>query len=126
RARNAARHSAGVVAAGKRLTAMEHAQGQRMDRRKNSALSRGLSLLPAFALAVDHAHRHGLIHRDLKPQNILVDERGEPHVTDFGLARTIEANGNLTGSGAIVGTPSYMSPEQATGGEGGGNTAAAV
>jgi WD40 repeat protein/tetratricopeptide (TPR) repeat protein len=70
-------------------------------------------LLVQVARAVQHAHQRGILHRDIKPGNILVDAQGEPHVTDFGLARRIEGEGNLTLSGAIVGTPEYMAPEQA-------------
>src|SRR5262245_11793037 len=68
------------------------------------------------ALALDEAHRHGVIHRDLKPANILIDRRGEPIVMDFGLARQVNAHeqAQLTQSGAM-GTPSYMSPEQVAG-----------
>jgi tetratricopeptide (TPR) repeat protein/predicted Ser/Thr protein kinase len=65
--------------------------------------------------AVHHAHQRGILHRDLKPANILVDDRDAPYVTDFGLARRIEGDGNQTHPGLIVGTPSYMSPEQASG-----------
>lgn len=67
------------------------------------------------ARAIGYAHRQGILHRDLKPSNILIDHRGKPHVTDFGLAKEGTEDANLTRSGMLVGTPAYMSPEQAAG-----------
>ncbi|GAA4454323.1 protein kinase domain-containing protein [Novipirellula rosea] len=74
-------------------------------------------LIIAVALAIEYAHEHGVLHRDLKPANILIDDDGKPHVTDFGLAKTLAGNAadeDLTASGQILGTPTYMSPEQAS------------
>jgi serine/threonine protein kinase len=69
----------------------------------------------AVARAIHHAHRHGILHRDLKPSNILIDGDDHPHVTDFGLAKKIGGDSKQTRTGAVLGTPSYMAPEQAAG-----------
>jgi WD40 repeat protein len=76
------------------------------------------ALLARVAEAIEYAHRHGVIHRDLKPANILLDQNGTPRVTDFGLAKKLQTDSSLTGSGQVMGTPSYMPPEQAGGNRG--------
>jgi serine/threonine-protein kinase len=73
-------------------------------------------LMEKVARAVHHAHQHGILHRDLKPGNILLDGRGEPLVSDFGLAKILDDEVELTRSGELLGTPAYMAPEQAAGG----------
>ncbi len=88
----------------------------------SETLRQSVSWIQQVAEALHHAHREGVIHRDVKPGNVLVDRDGRPHVTDFGLAREVTASkvpgdpsARLTVTGAIMGTPHYMSPEQACG-----------
>jgi len=100
---------------GQHYFSMDHIEGQSL-----SALVRSDPLphrkaaeyVAKVARAIHFAHEHGVLHRDLKPANILIDGNGEPHVTDFGLARRMRADFALTTSGVIVGSPCYMPPEQ--------------
>ncbi len=78
-------------------------------------IEEALAILQRIGPALDFAHAHGVIHRDLKPANILFDGQGKPYLTDFGIAKLLESETALTATGALVGTPSYMSPEQARG-----------
>ena len=74
-----------------------------------------MELIAKVARTVHYAHEHGILHRDIKPGNILLDAKGEPHLTDFGLARLVESESTVTHTLDVLGTPSYMAPEQAVG-----------
>jgi TolB-like protein/Tfp pilus assembly protein PilF/predicted Ser/Thr protein kinase len=79
------------------------------------SLRQAAELIAKMARTVHHAHEHGILHRDIKPGNILLDANGEPHLTDFGLARLVESESTVTRTLEVLGTPSYMAPEQAAG-----------
>ena len=72
-------------------------------------------MMATVAGAVHYGHRRGVLHRDLKPHNILIDEHGQPHVADFGVAKRLTDDAQMTRTGTVIGTPAYMSPEQAAG-----------
>ncbi|MEL6107872.1 MAG: serine/threonine-protein kinase [Planctomycetota bacterium] len=76
---------------------------------------RAATFVQTLAKAIQYAHSKGIIHRDLKPANILLDEQGNPRITDFGLSKVMDSQTELTGTGQVIGTPAYMSPEQASG-----------
>ena len=78
-------------------------------------LRRAAELIAKLARTVHYAHEHGILHRDVKPGNVLLDAEGEPHLTDFGLARLLENESTITRTLEVMGTPSYMAPEQAAG-----------
>ncbi len=83
--------------------------------RGSISVRQAAELIAKVARTVHYAHEHGILHRDIKPGNILLDANGEPHLTDFGLARLVEHGSTVTGSLEVMGTPSYMAPEQAVG-----------
>jgi serine/threonine protein kinase len=87
----------------------EWLSGQRLSFKESA------ELVVKIAEALEHAHRAGVVHRDLKPGNIMMDRDGQPHVIDFGLAKRADGEITMTKDGHILGTPAYMSPEQASG-----------
>src|SRR5260370_3458242 len=106
-------HDCGVLPDGRFYYAMKMVRGNRLDKEVGPAmaLTERLQLFQKICDAVAFAHAHGVIHRDLKPQNIMVGPFGEVLVLDWGVARQIGPGAD----GAVVGTPGYMAPEQATG-----------
>jgi TolB-like protein/predicted Ser/Thr protein kinase len=97
---------------------MNLVEGSQLDevvKREPMPLRRAAELIAKLARAVHYAHEHGILHRDIKPGNVLLDRKGEPHLTDFGLARVAETESTVTRTMEVLGTPSYMAPEQAVG-----------
>ena len=87
----------------------------RLNRHGPLPLDQALEVAIKLGGALAHAHAKGVLHRDLKPRNVMFDERGEPRLVDFGLSRLLGSSEQLTGTGMVLGTPAFMSPEQATG-----------
>jgi len=97
---------------------MKFVEGGQLDevaRRAPMSIRQAVELIVKVARIVHYAHEHGILHRDIKPGNILLDAKGEPHLTDFGLARLVESESSVTHTLEVLGTPSYMAPEQAVG-----------
>jgi TolB-like protein/Flp pilus assembly protein TadD len=97
---------------------MKFIEGGQLDevvKRAPMSIRRAVELIAKVARTVHHAHEHGILHRDIKPGNILLDRKGEPNLTDFGLARLVETESTMTRTLEVIGTPSYMAPEQAVG-----------
>ncbi|MBV8878385.1 MAG: protein kinase, partial [Planctomycetaceae bacterium] len=95
--------------------ALEYVEGVSLDQRGPLPVRKFTQIIRDVAAAIHAAHEMGVIHRDLKPQNILLDRKDRPVVTDFGLAREVSSARDVTEAGIVVGTPAYMSVEQATG-----------
>jgi len=103
---------------GQPFLAMEYVEGGNLhDKLAGTPIppAQAAGLSEALARAVHVAHQAGVVHRDLKPANVLLGDDGTPKVTDFGLAKMLASGPQLTESGAVMGTPSYMAPEQASG-----------
>src|SRR5437867_1537122 len=97
---------------------MKFVEGGQLDevvRREPMPIRHAVELIAKVARTVHYAHEHGILQRDIKPGNILLDDKGEPHLTDFGLARLVETESTMTRTLEVLGTPSYMAPEQAAG-----------
>jgi len=97
---------------------MKFVEGGQLDavaKREAMSIRRAVELIAKVARTIHYAHEHGILHRDIKPGNILLDAKGEPHLTDFGLARLVESDSSVTHTLDVLGTPSYMAPEQAVG-----------
>src|SRR5947207_2428141 len=97
------------------MNLIEGGQLDEVVRREAISIRRAAELIAKLARTVHYAHEHGILHRDIKPGNILLDTEGEPHLTNFGLARLVETESTVTRTLEVLGTPSYMAPEQASG-----------
>ena len=104
---------------GRQFIVFEHVDGETLkslvDREGPLPVDRALALVHQVARGLAFAHEHGVVHRDVKPQNVLLDEDGVAKVTDFGIARSIDPSDELTETGALLGTSEYIAPEQASG-----------
>ena len=107
-------HDAGLMQDGRPWYAMDYVEGEtlREAQKRGLALEQQLDVLEHMGRALGHAHQQGLVHRDFKPDNVLIDADGVCRLTDFGLARGLERDERLTRSDEILGTPRYMAPEQ--------------
>src|SRR5205809_5837246 len=97
---------------------MKFVEGGQLDevvRRTPMPIRRAVEFVAKVTSIVHYAHEHGILHRDIKPGNILLDQKGKPHLTDFGLARLVETESTVTRTMEVLGTPSYMASEQAVG-----------
>src|SRR5438876_7817458 len=97
------------------MNLIEGGQLDEVVRREPIPIRRAAEVIAKLARTVHYAHQHGILHRDIKPGNVLLDAEGEPHLTDFGLARLVETESTVTRTTDVLGTPSYMAPEQAGG-----------
>ena len=97
------------------MNLVEGGQLDEVVKRQAISIRRAAELIAKLARTVHYAHEHGILHRDIKPGNILLDDEGEPHLTDFGLADWSKAKVHVTRTTDVLGTPSYMAPEQASG-----------
>ena len=97
---------------------MQFIEGGQLDevvKRTPLSIRQAAKIIAKLSRTVHYAHQHGILHRDIKPGNILLDTNGEPHLTDFGLARLVEAESTVTRTDEMMGTPGYMAPEQVVG-----------
>src|SRR2546427_5667615 len=97
------------------MNLVEGGQLDEVVKREAISIRRAAELIAKLARTVHYAHEHGILRRDIKPGNVLLDTEGEPHLTDFGLARLVETESTVTRTTEVLGTPSYMAPEQASG-----------